>query len=501
MHKFKFGRANAPSVSDPIRDLFGSLSLSELQRLLTPLQEDLIFALEPHLPADAVERLGNTPSSGMMKELLSTIRRYKDNRELVADIRGVVLQSESVEPYLTPEARREQASRSRLRPANVPVDPPRRPVSVGPPAVPATQTPTSNLSVSNPTPLLARPASVGPPALPVGAASPRLPLPDEVPTPAVAPPAYSPRTTAPATSLASMPIFIRIVSIVRLSELGWPQITSADFKRELETIKEDGKITVIVFSNEATYPDRTLVRFTYVDLNRTDMSEICNRYNINPPTIFTICNGSFWRTVGQDIQGVADHIRKGIVDLQSILILARQTYPRPPYAWSVLRAIRFWEAMPTTGDGILAQARNKRDFLPHLLHTLPIIRDDAPVSYRNLSPLVDGVCGNFARIGDTVWTCYTCQPTGQTVVDYCPRCWDLLDHVGHRVERRLAMKVDVYCDCGTMTNGKLNGVRCQAHRQAIVRADAAAQGSNTSVDVQQLAVALALLDALSGRNV
>ncbi|KAH7104037.1 hypothetical protein BKA62DRAFT_768405 [Auriculariales sp. MPI-PUGE-AT-0066] len=453
-----------PPAADPIRDLFGSLSLTELQRILTPLEEDLLFALEPHLGDDTIERMRN--ASGTVREILSTIRRNKDNEELLSDIRSVVLQSESLQPYLTTDARREQANRPQ----------PIRPAAAA--DVPAAVTVTRN------------------------------------PPPDLAPPAYTARRDAE----PSLPRFIIRVGApdnLRLSQLGWPRITAADIRKELDTVDEDGRVTVVVFSNEETkplssafckllrelstrYPDRSVVRFTYVDLSQGDMIELCLRYDITVPAAFTICNGGFWRTKGADIDGLGADVRKGIADLQSVKVLARQSYPRPPLGWSVSRGLRFWQALPDDLDSILEMSRKKRDFRPLLIHTLPLIKDDAPISYKRVSRIVEGTCGNFARRGDTIYSCYTCQPTGSSFVDYCTHCFDRTDHIGHRYERRTAVKNDVYCDCGTWSGGKLMGVRCRQHCQALARAESASDSDGVPPEMR-LAVVMAMMEAL-GRD-
>jgi len=88
----------ATTISDPIRDIFGPRALSELQRILEPVQEDILWVLEPHLGEGAIEAMRSAREP--VKEILTAIRRHKANTDLVDDLKAVLNDLESVRPYI-----------------------------------------------------------------------------------------------------------------------------------------------------------------------------------------------------------------------------------------------------------------------------------------------------------------------------------------------------------------------------------------------------------------
>ncbi|KAH7104071.1 hypothetical protein BKA62DRAFT_36650 [Auriculariales sp. MPI-PUGE-AT-0066] len=410
------------TISDPIRDLFGSLPFSRIQSALEPVLEDLFWALEPHLGQDVADRIRVCPQP--VKELLFVVRRRKDNPALVAEFRSLVLQLDELRPYLAPDYQRRFNVSATFESEN--------------------------------------------------------------------------RRFGMRFSPQSGPNLALQANLLRLANLGWRKITKVvELEHEMNVIDENGHSTVVVFSDEMQKPlsadcceklrnlafryrNNSRVRFAYVDVNSIDRSALDRRLEITPPTTLIICNGGCWKTLGEDVDGIAENIRRSIDDLDSVKEYARQVFPRPPFGWSVTRGIRLWRNLPEAVEGIILASRMKRDLRPHLVHVLPLIKDKAPHAYQPIATEIVGTCGSFARKGETIYTCFTCQPDRSTMVDICPQCFDPSDHVDHQFERRTTIKHDIFCDCGAMAAGKLVGIRCKKHKQERAEAESERRRSNGS---------------------
>ncbi|KZV90083.1 hypothetical protein EXIGLDRAFT_794902 [Exidia glandulosa HHB12029] len=269
---------------------------------------------------------------------------------------------------------------------------------------------------------------------------------------------------------------------ITFASIGLQEIKSPDvLRQEISRVERGNGVSVILFSNEKSSPTssnfhtglRKLVRefpsvkFMHASCDNFEMGLLARSLDIKCPTTLTFVKDGHRRTRGEDIDEIKDDITNALADLRrarTAPTVQDKRHPRPPPDWSEQKALAFWRMLPKSVPGILLAARMRREVRPLLLHTLPHVRTRDPDSARILEKsAVSGVCGHYSVEGETIHTCLTCDD--DSPVDYCEKCYDRGQHVGHRVMTRPAPHGRCYCDCGTLANGKPLGPQCQKHKQ------------------------------------